>query len=193
MTIAIPDHIRALIFDCDGTLADTVPIHLEAWKETFEQYGYSYPEKLLLDTMGAPTEDILEQYNRMTGSNIDVSGFTREKEKKTFQKLTHARPIPAVVEIARAYHNVLPMAVASGGKRRNVDLIIKAIGLEGCFNVILTADNGYKPKPEPDIFLQAAGKLGVLPGHCLVLEDGEFGIQAARKAGMRVVDIRDYL
>ena len=189
----IDPSVKALIFDCDGTLADTLPVHFQAWNETGAKYGISLSEEEHSRYTGIPTAGIIELLNKKRGTRIDPAAFSREKEAR-FRILAHAiSPIEPVVQVARAFQGRLPMAVVSGGVRQNVDLTLMTIGLAGAFEAVITADDPVPPKPSPLIFLEAARRLAADPSACLVFEDAKSGIEAAYGAGMRVVDIREHL
>ena len=191
--ITIHPEVKCLLFDCDGTLADTMGLHLEAWDETFTALGEKSPPAFLDGFRGVPTETIVEYLNETYGYNFDVKAFAKDKNIRVKQKLSHAEPIDPVIEIAVRYKNRFPMAVVSGGTRDNVLVILEAIGLKDFFDIILTANDDIKPKPSPDIFLEAAKRLNVKPEHCQVFEDGDPGLESARSAGMIATDVRLYI
>lgn len=193
MEIAVLDFVRGLIFDCDGTLADTMGLHWQAWFEAFAAAGVTVPEVVLKRTEGMPTALVMTEFNQRYGYNVDVIAFTQDKEERARKKLTAAQPIRPVVDVVRRYRDRLPMAVASSGVLANVETILEAIGLAGYFTAIVTADDGLKPKPAPDLFLEAARRMGVSPEVCQVFEDSEAGLKAARRAGMVATDVRPYI
>ena len=181
---------KGLIFDCDGTLADTMPIHIKAWCDTFADYGIRCPEAFLHAVKGMPATKIVARFNRLQGHRIDPVAFARKKNYRAGEMLHQAQPIEPVAAIVRRYRDKLPMAVASGGTRANVMLTLDALGFEDCFAVVLTSDDDVSPKPNPEIFLEAARRLNVDPGACQVFEDGDAGLEAARRAGMFATDVR---
>jgi len=191
--IKIFEPVKALIFDCDGTLVDTMPLHWEAWHETFSTHNVDCPPEFLKDRAGSPIKKIISQFNKIFGYSIDVNKFVEEKNNRANDKLKKARAIEPVVEIARQYKGKMPMAVASGGSKRHVEFSLKSIGIFDFFDVILTADDPVRGKPAPDIFLEAAKIMGVDPEYCQVFEDGNMGIQAAKMAGMYITDVRKYI
>jgi HAD superfamily hydrolase (TIGR01509 family) len=191
--LEVPSGVRGLIFDCDGTLADTLPLHYAAWEETFAALGLRCPLDFLIQHNGKPTDRIVDLYNAAFGQNIDIHQFTVDKERRTYARLDQARPLEPVAALARRYHGCLPMAVVSGSNRANVERALRAAGLRELFPVVLTADDGLPPKPEPDLFLEAARRLGVEPPDCQVFEDADAGLEAARRAGMRATDVRPVL
>lgn len=188
--LVVPDGIRGLIFDCDGTLVDSLPLHYAAWEETFAELSLSCPLDFLLRHNGKPTDRIVALYNAEFGCAMDVERFTEDKERRTYVRLDQAQPIEPVAAVARRYHGHLPMAVVSGSNRLNVERALRAAGLRGLFSVVLTADDGLPPKPAPDLFLEAARQIGVEPRYCQVFEDADSGLEAAGRAGMLATDVR---
>ena len=192
-SLSVPAGVRGLIFDCDGTLADTLPLHYAAWEEAFATLGLHCPLEFLLRHNGKPTDVIVALYNAEFDQQIDIHQFTADKERRTYARLDRARPLEPVATLARRYHDRLPMAVVSGSNRANVERTLEAIGLRELFPVVLTADDGLPPKPAPDLFLEAALRLGVDPRDCQVFEDADAGLDAARRAGMLATDVRSVL
>jgi HAD superfamily hydrolase (TIGR01509 family) len=187
------DAAEGLIFDCDGTLADTMPLHWDAWHETFAEVGLSLPPNFLHQFCGVPSRVIVETYNAQFGTTFDPVRFSLEKQSRVRTKLEHSSRIHVIADVVDANLGRLPMAVASGGTRFNVDLILNAIGLGHAFDTIVTADDDVAAKPAPGIFLETARRLGVAAERCLVFEDGDPGILAAQRAGMPFVDVREVL
>lgn len=190
--LVVPGEIRGLIFDCDGTLADTLPLHYVAWEETFAALDLPCPMEFLIQHNGKPTDLIVALYNVEFGRTIDVERFTADKERRTYARLGQARPIEPVAALARRYRDRLPLAVVSGSNRANVERTLRAIGMRELFQVVLTADDGLPPKPAPALFLEAARRLKVEPRRCQVFEDADAGLEAARRAGMLATDVRPF-
>jgi beta-phosphoglucomutase-like phosphatase (HAD superfamily) len=188
--IAPQDPYGALIFDCDGTLADTMPTHYEAWTSALRSFGADLAEDHFYSMGGIPTETIIERLNDQFGYDLDVKLTHREKERRYLELASSVVEIQAVADIARANRGKVPMAVASGGVRSIVQSTLTTVGLLDLFDTIVTADDVEHGKPAPDIFLEAARRMGVAPEACVVYEDGEPGIIGATKAGMRVIDVR---
>jgi HAD superfamily hydrolase (TIGR01509 family) len=184
---------RLAVFDCDGTLVDSMPIHWECWHGTFESLGASCPHDFLEEMKGVPTHLIIATFNERFGYDLDVDAFTEEKERRAKIKLSAVQPIEQVTALVYENRNLLPMAVASGGPRDTVLVSLDAVGLTGYFETIVTADDPVAPKPSPDIFLEAARRLGVSPASCQVFEDADMGLEAARAAGMIATDVRPFL
>lgn len=182
--------IQALIFDCDGTLADTMPAHYQAWLEVLRPHGIDFPEDRFYAMGGMPTDKIVVELCGEAGKSLDVVALVRQKALAFERKIGEVRPIEKVVDVARAHRGKTPMAVASGGQRRMVEKTLAQIGVLDWFSVVVTAEDTRQHKPEPDVFLEAARRLGVAPAACTVYEDTDLGLQAARRAGMRWVDVR---
>ena len=188
--LVVPEYIRGLIFDCDGTLVDSMPLHMRAWEKVIRSGGGPWDHEFFFSRKGTPEKRMVELYNRQYGLALDPVDTVKAKHEYFWTHAEELHPIPHVAEMARKHFGVLPMAVASGGTRKNVHLQLKAIQLEDCFDIILTADDGLQPKPAPDLFLEAARRMQVLPDRCQVFEDGDLGLEAARAAGMLATDIR---
>ena len=191
--LEVPPWVRGLVFDCDGTLVDTLPLHYAAWEETFAELGLPCPMEFLIRHNGKPTDLIVALYNLEFGRFIDVERFTADKERRTYALLDQARPMEPVAALARRYHDRLPMAVVSGSNRANVERALRATGLHELFSVVLTADDGLPPKPAPELFLEAARRLNVEPCDCQVFEDADAGLEAAERAGMLATDVRPFV
>jgi beta-phosphoglucomutase-like phosphatase (HAD superfamily) len=182
--------VNALIFDCDGTLADTMPAHYRAWLEILAPHGIPFPEDRFYSMGGMPTTAILEILFAEAGKTPDLPRLSQAKEEAFLHRMGEIRPIEKVVALARAGRGNTPMAVASGGYRQLVEKTLRQIGVLDWFPVRVTAEDTLRHKPEPDVFLEAARRLGVAPADCTVYEDTDLGLEAARRAGMRGVDIR---
>ena len=188
--IELPPGTTALLFDCDGTLADTMPIHTEAWLQTLLEYGVECPPEFIDAHAGVPTELIVLAANREFGVDLDPAKICEIKEARFEKRLHEVQPIDIVVATARGHFGKLPMAVVSGGEKPAVMKTLEKINVVELFSVVVTASDPVKPKPAPDVFLEAARRLGVEPATCHVFEDADLGIQAARAAGMTVTDVR---
>lgn len=188
--IEVPKFVKGLIFDCDGTLVDSMPLHMRAWEHAMVSMGGPWDPEFFACRRGMPEKGIVLEYNAHYSTQFDPAATLKIKHQFFHANADGFLPIPHVVKIVRDYHGVLPMAVASGGTRENVNLELEAIHIRDCFGEILTADDDLKPKPAPDLFLEAARRLGVAPECCQVFEDGDLGLEAARKAGMLPTDVR---
>ena len=182
-----PGDFAAYIFDCDGTLADTMPTHYKAWTTALGEHARDFPEALFYELGGVPTSRIVELLNERHGHNLPIEATVEIKEG-IFLKMSHEiAAIEPVVALARQYHGVKPLAVASGGHRRIVLNTLRALGIADLFQAIVCAEDYQRGKPSPDPFLEAALRLEVAPERCLVFEDTATGIAAATAAGMQSV------
>ena len=191
--IPVPEHIRGLIFDCDGTLVDSMPLHMKAWAAAVHSFGATFDPEFFFSKKGMRDTDIVAQFNLQFRKSLSSAAVVRAKDNFFLQHVAGVTPLRIVVDVVRRYHKVLPMAVASGGAREIVERELQVIGIAHFFDVILTADDRFKPKPFPDLFLEAARKIGVQPSLCQVFEDGDLGLQAAENAGMLATDIRQFV
>ena len=184
------DDTEALIFDCDGTLADTMPLHFIAWQNVMTDYGFKFDEALFYSLAGQPTDLIITQLSQQQEINVDVDKVTREKENAFLELIDQIEPIEPVVEVVKQFHQKLPMGVGSGGQREVVKQILSTLSLDSIFDCVVGSEDTNLHKPEPDVFLEVASRLNVEPSRCLVYEDADLGIEAARRAGMQFVDVR---
>ncbi len=185
MDIAFPTRrFGGYIFDCDGTIADTMPLHYLAWTRAMGEFGGQFPEELFYSWGGKPTNVIVEQLNAKFGLSMDVDVTVRRKEDCYLESISAVEPVGPVLEFARTILGTAPMAIASGGHHELVDATLKALGIAGLFDVIICAEDYLHGKPAPDPFLEAARRMGVVPSDCVVFEDSPIGITAAEAAGM---------
>jgi beta-phosphoglucomutase family hydrolase len=184
---------KALIFDCDGTLADTMPLHWRAWNAVANRHKFHFPEDRFYALGGVPSRDIVKQLGEEQGMALDHLAIAKEKEAEYLPLMTQAGPIHEVVEIARANYGKLPMAVASGGSQKVICMVLDHLKIRHFFNAVVTNEMVKNQKPAPDIFLEAARLIGVEPKFCRAYEDTDLGLQAIRAAGMEAVDVRELL
>jgi HAD superfamily hydrolase (TIGR01509 family) len=182
--------ISALIFDCDGTLTNSMPVHYVCWRRTMARHGIEFGEERFYALGGVPSDKIVSLLAGEAGLTLDATFVAQEKEQAFLETLHLLEPIAAVVEIARLHRGQKKMAVASGGFRHVIERQLAQIGVSGWFDTIVAAEDTERHKPEPDVFLEAARRLGVPPNECEVYEDSDLGIEAARRAGMSCVDVR---
>ena len=170
-----------------------MPVHYQAWAATLGRYpGLELSEDRFYVLGGWPTLSIAELLKKETGLDFDPAAVAREKEAAFERRLDQVRPIALVVAKARELRGTMPIAVATGGIRRICETILHHIGLVGWFDAMVCAEDVRHHKPAPDIFLEAARRLGVAPEDCLVYEDTDPGLEAARRAGMEWTDVRTF-
>jgi len=184
-----PGDFAALIFDCDGTLADSMPLYHRAWRAALAANGatFDFTWDIFMSRAGVSTEGTVTALNEEFGTTLDAE-LIREHQYSEYKLLVdEVKPFPEVVAIAQSHFGKLPMAVASGGERHLVERTLELIGAHNLFDAVVVAADVPRGKPHPDIFLHAAKLLGVEPQSCLVFEDGQPGIVAAEAAGMKTV------
>lgn len=184
---------RALIFDCDGTLADTMPAHYEAWCEALSPYGLVLTEERFYAWAGVPTRTIAERLAAEAGVALDALAVSRARDERFHAREGAIVPAAPVLAIAAAFRGRGPMAVASGSTRASVARTLAALGVSDWFDALVCAEDVDHPKPAPDVFLTAARRLGVAPAECRGYEDSDIGLAAIRAAGMEAVDVRPLL
>jgi HAD superfamily hydrolase (TIGR01509 family) len=180
----------ALIFDCDGTLADTLPVHCQIWLATFRKLGADVPEAWYYDRTGLPAQELIQAFNQNFGYEIDSNTIDVDRQQHFSNLIHQVQEVQAVATIVRENFGKVPMAVASNGQRSMVELTVESLKLRSFFKTIVTREDVAVGKPSPDLFLLAAERMGVLPDACIVYEDSDAGIEAARRAGMRSIDVR---
>ncbi|MCL6588539.1 MAG: HAD-IA family hydrolase [Firmicutes bacterium] len=191
--ITVAPQVKGLIFDVDGTLVDTMPIHFKVWQELAQRYGFHYPEELFFKYAGMSTYKIIELINQEQGFQLDPEALAKVKNQAYLKSVSHLGLIQPVFEIVARYHGRLPMALGTGECREVALANIKAAGLDQYFDIIVTSDDVTYNKPDPETFLKCARLMNVAPEACQVFEDGDLGLEAARRAGMIATDIRRYL
>jgi beta-phosphoglucomutase-like phosphatase (HAD superfamily) len=189
MKLAVPTReFAGYIFDCDGTLADTMPLHYRAWSRLIDELGGSFSEAMFYAWGGRPTVKILERLRDEHGLLVeDLYQAAARKEEYFLQMLPEVRPIESVLAVVRQWHGIKPMAVASGGFRGLVEQTLDALGIRSLFQSVVCVEDYARGKPFPDAFLEAAQRLTLPPQECLVFEDSPLGIEAAAAAGMQCV------
>lgn len=190
MKLEIPaGHFRAYLFDCDGTIADSMPLHYRAWKQALAEWNCVYPEELFYAWGGKPVRKIIADLNAMHGLDMPVDALATRKEALYLAQLPQLKAIPPVLEHVLAQHGQIPLAVVSGSRRDSVTGSLTAIGILDKFDTLVCAEDYLHGKPAPDAFLLAAKRLNVEPSKCLVFEDTDLGIEAATAAGMASVRV----
>jgi beta-phosphoglucomutase-like phosphatase (HAD superfamily) len=190
---------NGFIFDCDGTLADSMPLHYQAWSKTLDAIlgrPSDFTEELFYRLLGRPTREIVEQLNRDFGYNLQPEQLAHDKEVCFLAMLPQVQPVREVIEVLRHLGPDARIAVASNGPTDTVCQTLRHLGIRHgpgeIVRFVIGADQVNRGKPSPDLFLRAAELLGVPPERCLVLEDAEIGFRAAKAAGMTCLDVRPY-
>jgi HAD superfamily hydrolase (TIGR01509 family) len=191
----LPSIPRAAIFDCDGTLADTMPLHYGAWRETLDALGHPavFPEEQFYAWGGVTAREIAQRLNTIHGIDLDPDGVAHAKEMLYRKLIPTVKPIEKVVAEARRYYGNCPIAVASGGMRVLVQETLDTIGVSDLFEIVVGSEDVIEGKPSPEVFLTAAARLGVEAADCVVFEDAPAGLEAARRAGMQAVNILNFI
>ena len=179
----------AYLFDCDGTIVDSMPLHYVAWKKALGEWNCPFEEELFYAWGGRPTTEIIAALNQKHGLNMPVESVAGRKEELYFELLPGLKAVPEVLEHIEAQHGRIPFAVVSGSARDSVTASLDVLKLLDRFDTLVCAGEYKMSKPDPEAFLLAASKLNVPPKDCLVFEDTEMGIQAATAAGMASVKV----
>jgi len=182
--------LKGIIFDCDGTLADTMPLHWRAWQAIARRHNFHFPEDRFYSLGGVPSRDILKMIGEEQRIALDHLAVAREKEAEYLPLIAQVEPINTVVGVAREHFGKIPLAVASGGTRVIIEQVLEHLGIRKLFAAVVTSEDVVNQKPAPDIFLEAARRIGVAAQFCRAYEDTDLGMQAIRAAGMEAVDVR---
>jgi len=179
----------AYLFDCDGTIVDSMPLHYLAWKKALAEWNCEFDEKLFYAWGGMPIVEIVSTLNKERGLNMPAEQVAHRKESLYFELLPQLRAVPEVLEHLEARHGQIPFAVVSGSALDSVTASLSQLHLLDRFDTLVCAGDYKKSKPDPEAFLLAATRLKVAPESCLVFEDTDMGIQAATSAGMASVKV----
>lgn len=182
----------AILFDCDGTLADTMPAHYRAWLVVTREHGLAFDEDRFYSLGGRPTRDIVATLAREAGVELDVERAVAIKERSFLGQLGRIEAIAPVVDVVRRLRGRVPLAVVTGGHREVCGRILDHLGLADAFDTIVASEDTDRHKPDPDPFLEAARRLGARPERCVVWEDSDLGLEAARRGGMAWIDVRAF-
>lgn len=191
--INLHHNFDGLVFDMDGTLADTMPTHFIAWSQSMAEHGLVFSEERFYSLGGVPANKIIEMLAEEQGIQVDADAIAEAKEALFLELLEDVQPVLPVKAIAEFHRAHLPMAVATGSPRWVAEKILKALGMREWFGAVVGFDEVENPKPAPDTYLKAAELIGVDPRRCHAFEDTELGVLSARNAGMEVVDIKTLL
>ncbi len=184
-----PGTFRAYLFDCDGTIVDSMPLHYIAWTEALGEWGATFDEDLFYQWGGKPPREIIADLNEMQGLQMPVETVAERKEKLYYALLPQLQVVPEVLEHIEAQHGRIPFAVVSGSNRDSIVKSLTTVGLLDRFDLLVGHEEYTRSKPAPDAFLIAAERLGVAPRDCLVFEDTAMGIAGATAAGMASVRV----
>jgi beta-phosphoglucomutase family hydrolase len=194
MKLVLPQgNFKAYIFDCDGTIADSMPLHYVAWKRALGEWNCEFPEDQFYAWGGMPVPEIISKLNEIHGLKMPVEAMAHRKEELYYEILPQLEVVPEVLEHIEAQRGRIPFAVVSGSTRESVTASLETLGLLDRFDSLVCAGEYRNGKPHPEPFLIAAEKLGVSPENCLVFEDADLGIQGAQAAGMasaKVIPVR---
>jgi len=180
---------RAYLFDCDGTIVDSMPLHYIAWKKALAEWGAAFDEELFYAWGGKPPIKIIADLNQMYGLEMPVQAVAEYKEILYFEQLPELKPVPEVFEIIESARGRIPFAVVSGSTRESIIKSLTVVNMLDWFPVIVGSEDYARSKPAPDVFLAGAHRLGVTPETCLVFEDAPIGIEGATAAGMASVKV----
>ncbi len=183
---------KGLIFDIDGTICDTMPVHFIAWRQTAAEHGIDFTPELFVEVTGVPAFQTSQYLKKKFNADFDEMEFTLRKEERYEQNMHKAKPIEPVVKLIRENKGKLPMVCGTGGSQYLAWKTLEIAGVKDCFDHVVAAEDVVNHKPFPDTFLKAAELIGVPPEYCEVFEDGELGLQAAERAGMMCVDVTKY-
>jgi HAD superfamily hydrolase (TIGR01509 family) len=190
LKLDIPNRVfGGYIFDCDGTIADNMPLHYRAWSMAMADFGGEYPEELFYAWGGRPTAVIVGMLNEKYGLALDVDETVQRKEKYYLTLISEVVPVPEVMEIVTSMHGIVPLSVASGGHRELVEATLDVFGIRDLFQAIVCVEDYERGKPHPEPFLLAAKLMSVAPEDCVVFEDSPIGIEAAKAANMAWVHV----
>lgn len=183
---------KGLIFDLDGTIADTMPAHYIAWRETLKPFGIDFSIQVFESLAGMPRQATIEQLNQLYNTNMDPQIVSDQKEQLFEKQLGSAKVIQPVFDIIKQYHGKLPMAVGTGGCRHIATQTMRILKIDQYIDTLVSSTDVQNPKPHPETFLKCAQAIGIPPQDCEVYEDAKLGIQAAQAAGMMWVDVTNY-
>lgn len=191
-TLRVDPRAEALIFDLDGTLADTMPLHVEAWMRTGNYFDTPITAEMINRLNGTPTLQVVDELNKLYGWSL-IPELVRAYKDKQYGEIANKsgpiRPIKPIYDLAKSAHGHYPMAIGTGSTKKNAYRALREMGVENWFDAVITADDVVHPKPRPDTFLLCAELMDTDPSVCQVFEDGPMGLLAAERAGMIVTNV----
>jgi beta-phosphoglucomutase-like phosphatase (HAD superfamily) len=193
MIDAIPTAAEALIFDLDGTLVDSTPVHYTAWSQALADLGIDLDRESFQEFFGKTNATILAEMAEKIDREVDRETVSRKKDEYFVQNISMVMPNRRVVEVAEKYVGTIPLAVATNERMGIANMVLRMTGLQPHFDLLVSGDEVDHPKPAPDLFVECSFRLGIAPEKCHVFEDSVFGIDAAKAAGMSVTDVRPFL
>jgi beta-phosphoglucomutase family hydrolase len=193
MKLKIDPKAKALIFDLDGTLSDSLPVHIASWHTVCEKLNCSFDERIVVEMTGMPTISFAERIKKEQNLQVDAEEIVKMKQHEFRRNINRIKPHHAVINLMKKSFGKIPMAVGTGASRQSAMMQMNELGIDHYFDFIVTADDVELHKPEPETFLKCAQLLKVEPEYCQVFEDGEMGMQAAQTAGMILTDVRPFV
>lgn len=193
MIDTIPTGTEALIFDMDGTLVDSTPVHYAAWSQAMAEIGVDLDQETFQEFYGKTNTTILAEMAGQVNDEVDAEAVSRKKDEYFVRNVGMVMPNRRVVEVAERYVGTMPLAVATNERMGIANMVLRVTGLQPHFDLLVSGDEVDNPKPAPELFLICASRLGIAPEKCHVFEDSVFGIEAAEAAGMSVTDVRPFL
>ena len=193
MGLNVHPDARALIFDLDGTLSNSLPVHLSTWNRIGDMYGFRFDPKILYEMTGMPTIDFARRVVEQYGLAVTPEEVVKLKQQSFWDSARLLKPVDEIIRIVKDHYKKLPMAVGTGASRRSAEVQLNVLDITHYFDFIVSAEDVTRHKPEPETFLRCAELMNTEPSACQVFEDGDLGIAAARKAGMIVTDVRPHI
>ncbi|MBS2099496.1 HAD family hydrolase [Carboxylicivirga linearis] len=190
-TVLEDKDIEALIFDMDGTLVDTLPVHYAAWLKACNN-EVNFSMEYFIKLTGRPALELSKDIIRDFNVAMDPKELLEKKEALVKGQFNKMKVFPGISEVLNHFHSKIPMTVGTGATKEMANNILELTQLNQYFDYIVTSDDVQNYKPHPETFLKSANYLGIDPSKCLVFEDGQLGIEAAQKAGMKVVDVKPF-